>query len=163
MEITKKIVLLGHFGVGKSSLVRRFLSNVFEQDYMPTLGVQIQKKLIALPNGNTLSMIVWDLEGFSSVARTRASYLLGSNGFIYVFDLGRPYTYHELDTEVAFIKKKYPKVALVVVGNKIDEESSEDVQSYLLKKGVVVDSFVSAKTGEGVQEMFMEMAKRMAL
>ncbi|MEM7087336.1 MAG: Rab family GTPase [Bacteroidota bacterium] len=158
MEITKKVVILGQFGVGKTSISRRYLLDIFEKDYMPTLGVQIKKKVIELPSGNLLSMIIWDLEGFATVAGTRASYLLGSNGFIYVFDITRPFTYQHLDEEVDFIKKRYPQVVFKVVGNKKDEKDSIEVQAYLDKKNIKVDAFVSAKTGEGIQELFTDLA-----
>jgi len=158
MEITKKIVILGHFGVGKTSITRRYLLDIFETDYMPTLGVQIKKKVIELPSGSLLSMIIWDLEGFSSVAKTRASYLLGSNGFIYVFDITRPFTYQHLDEEIAFIKATYPQVTFKLVGNKKDQKSPSEVLAFLDDKNIKIDAFVSAKTGEGIHELFMDLA-----
>jgi len=158
MEMIKKIVMLGHFGVGKTSITRRYLLDVFEKDYMPTLGVQIKKKIIDLPSGMKISMIIWDLEGFSSVSKTRASYLLGSNGFIYVFDITRPFTYQDLDKEVVFIKNKYPNIPLKIIGNKNDLENLSRVKDYLHSKGITVDRFVSAKTGEGIQEVFKDLA-----
>ncbi|MEL6812586.1 MAG: Rab family GTPase [Bacteroidota bacterium] len=158
MEVTKKIVLLGQFGVGKSSIARRYLLNIFEKDYMPTLGVQIKKKVIELPSGKELSMIIWDLEGFSSVSKTRASYLLGSNAFIYVFDITRPFTYNDLDKDLAFIRSKYPKVELAIVGNKKDLRNTEEVAQYLQTRKVPLHGFVSAKTGEGIQELFTHLA-----
>ena len=158
MGQSKKIVLLGQFGVGKTSLVRRFLSNKFSKDYKTTLGVQIKKKEISLPSGKTLSMIIWDLEGFSSVSRTRASYLLGSHGFIYVFDLTRPATYYNLDEEIDFLQKKYPSVVTKVVGNKSDINDPKTIKEYFDKKNIDVDCYVSAKSGEGVESMFINVA-----
>lgn len=158
MEDVKKIVLLGQFGVGKTSLVRRFMTNEFSQDYKTTLGVQIKKKELILPSGNTLSMIIWDLEGFSSVSKTRSSYLLGSNGFIYIFDVTRPVTYSNLDEEIDFIVKKYPNVVLKIIGNKSDEKNPITIQKYLKSKNINVHSYVSAKTGEGVSRLFNDIA-----
>lgn len=158
MENVKKIVLLGQFGVGKTSLVRRFMNNEFLQDYKTTLGVQIKKKELTLPSGNSLSMIIWDLEGFSSVSKTRSSYLLGSNGFIYVFDVTRPVTYSSLDEEINFIVKKYPNVVLKVIGNKSDEKDPTTIIKYLESKNINIHSYVSAKTGEGVKELFNDIA-----
>lgn len=161
MKRSKKIVLLGQFGVGKTSLMRRLLENIFEHDYKPTLGVQIKKKELQMPNGKTLSMIVWDLEGFTSVVKARASYLLGSEGFVYVFDLSRPITYECLEAELNFIKEKYPKVTTLLVGNKADIEDPSKVAEVLAKKNIIPHSFVSAKTGDGVQEVFIDLAKKM--
>jgi small GTP-binding protein len=158
MEMTKKIVLMGQFGVGKSSLARRYMLDIFETDYMPTLGVQIKKKIIVMPSGKELSMIIWDLEGFTSVSKTRASYLLGSNGFVYVFDISRPFTYHQLDEEIAYITNKYSYMVLKVIGNKKDLADISTAKEYLKAKSVEVDAYVSAKTGEGVQELFLNLA-----
>lgn len=149
---------MGQFGVGKSSIARRYLLDIFEKDYLPTLGVQIKKKVIEMPSGKIISMIIWDLEGFSSVSKTRASYLLGSNGFIYVFDLTRPFTYTHLDQEIEFIKSKYPQVVLKVIGNKKDLQDPLVVARTLKDKNIVVDNYVSAKTGEGIQELFTDLA-----
>lgn len=158
MEVAKKVVLLGKFGVGKTSITRRYLLDIFEHDYLPTLGVQIKKKIIETPSGNVLSMIIWDLEGFNSVSKTRASYLLGSSGFIYVFDVTRPFTYHDVREDLAFIKTNYAQVALKIVGNKIDLESPNPARNYLKDKNIVVDYFVSAKTGDGVHDIFADLA-----
>lgn len=149
---------MGQFGVGKSSITRRYLLDIFETDYMPTLGVQIKKKVLEMPNGKLLSMIIWDLEGFSSVAGTRASYLLGSNGFVYVFDVSRPFTYDSIDQEFAFIKNKYPQVSLRIVGNKKDLGHTETAEAHLKKLGVPLHGLISAKTGEGVKELFTDLA-----
>ncbi len=158
MEITKKIVLLGQFGVGKTSLVQRFIKNEFTQDYRTTLGVQIEKKIINLPSGATLSMIIWDLEGFSSVDKTRSSYLLGSSAFIHVFDLTRPVTYSNLHEEINFLRVNFPKVLLRTIGNKSDQKDPESVANYLKSKNINIYGFVSAKTGEGVNELFKDIA-----
>lgn len=157
---SKKIVLLGQFGVGKTSLMRRFLINEFSSEYRTTLGVQIKKKEITLPTGRIITMIIWDLEGFSNVSKTRASYLIGSHGFIYVFDVTRPITYHLLHEEIDYLKEKYPEVILQIIGNKCDLKGTKEVVKYLAAKNVNVDRFVSAKTGEGVNELFLDIANQ---
>ncbi len=161
MEITKKIVLLGQFGVGKTSIARRYMLDVFDQDYVPTLGVQIRKKVIELPSGRKLSMIIWDLEGFSSVSRTRSSYLLGSHAFVYVFDTTRPYTYEGIEKDIEFIKNRYPNVQLEVIGNKIDLDEANDIRSIMKERNIAVTGYVSAKSGEGIQELFTRLTKKL--
>ena len=63
MTPSKKIVVLGHFGVGKSSLIRSFIENSFSEDYKVTIGVQISKKTVTLQDNKNISLILWDLEG----------------------------------------------------------------------------------------------------
>lgn len=157
METGKKIVLLGQFGVGKTSLLRRFIQDEFTSDYKPTLGVQIKKKVLKLPSGREIPMIIWDLEGFSSVSKTRTSYMLGSHAFIYVFDISRPVTYFNLDEEISFIEQHYPHVYLSVVGNKVDTKDPSSIINYLKEKNIKTPHLVSAKTNEGVGALFMEI------
>ncbi len=157
MSQSRKIVLLGQFGVGKTSLLERFLTDSFSENYKTTLGVAIKKKDITLPSGKTLSMIIWDLEGFSTVEKIRSSYLLGSHGFVYVFDLSRPVTYYNLKEELEYVATRYPDVVVKVIGNKLDLKNPRGVNEFLLSKGIQTDAFVSAKTGEGVHQLFMDM------
>lgn len=64
MKLSKKVVLIGHFGVGKSSLIRRFVENTFTEDYKVTIGVHILKKDVILPETNKdITLVIWDLEG----------------------------------------------------------------------------------------------------
>ena len=72
MSSAKKIVILGQFGAGKTSLTRRFVDQAFSEDYLVTLGVQIKKKTLTLKNGDELSLIIWDIEGTRSEKDTRA-------------------------------------------------------------------------------------------
>lgn len=162
MSSPKKIVLLGNFGVGKTSLMRRFIDDAFSEDYKVTLGVQIQKKIVTLKNGKSLSMIIWDVEGNTTVKNVRLSYLLGSSGFIYVFDATRSETFSDLNNEIAFIKESYPDSKLKVIGNKIDLVSKQSLIDILKSKDIEYDYLTSAKTGENVNDMFTQLAQELA-
>ena len=134
MNISKKIVLVGHFGVGKTSLVRRFVDSAFSEDYLVTLGVQVKKKAVTL-EGDLINMIIWDLEGKTKVADMRSSYLLGSDAFIYVFDLTRPVTFDNLKENLDFISTNHPDTPLQLVGNKVDLFTEENLDGFLTKNG----------------------------
>lgn len=163
MTLSKKVVLIGHFGVGKTSLFRRFVDDEFSEDYKVTLGVQIKKKVITLPNGTEMSMIMWDTEGHSeSVKDTRKSYLLGSHAFIYVFDVTRPETYENLPLELAYLKKQYAKVHLNVIGNKLDLVKEKTITEELTSKEIPFDCLASAKTNKNVDNFFSNLAEAMA-
>lgn len=159
MKISKKIVLLGHFGVGKSSLIRRFVENTFSENYRVTIGVHIFKKEVQIPSGEDVSLVIWDLEGNDDINLTRPSYLLGTNGFIYVFDLSRPVTYSTLISDLDYIKNNFPKTTLKVVGNKEDLVTKEFIKQNNDIFGHLVDYFTSAKTGAKVEDLFAKLAK----
>jgi small GTP-binding protein len=158
MSTSKKIVLIGHFGVGKTSLMRRFVDNAFSEDYKVTLGVQVKKKMITLANGDEISFIIWDLEGNTSVEKTRKSYMLGANAFIYVFDATRTETFKDLNSEVGFLQEHYPSAKTKVIGNKMDLVNVESLNDIMRAKTLKYDFLTSAKTGDNVESMFKELA-----
>ncbi len=161
MSASKKIVLIGHFGVGKTSLMRRFIDNAFSEDYKVTLGVQVKKKLVTLANGNSVSLIIWDLEGNTTVEKTRPSYLLGANAFIYVFDATRTDTFKDLNSEVNFLDKNYPNAITKVIGNKMDLINDESLNDIMRVKKIKYNYLTSAKTGDNVDTMFQELASEL--
>ncbi len=159
--LSKKIVLLGHFGVGKSSLIKRFVHRVFSDEYLTTIGVHIQKKVVDLGNNVEMSLIIWDLEGTTSISKTRDTYLLGSKGLIYVFDCTRQSTYINIDQEMALLKQKFPKVKVKIVGNKSDLLENGSPEELLNSLTTKCDYITSAKTGDHVDEMFLALANEL--
>ena len=140
MSSSKKVVLVGHFGVGKSSLIRRFVQNEFSDDYLVTIGVHILKKVITINNDQT-TVIIWDIEGKEDIQKVRSSYLMGSSGFIYVIDPTRIHTYQNLNEELKFIAKNYSKIPVVTVANKSDLINLDDFQKEITDKNLKIDFF----------------------
>lgn len=162
MKISKKIVLLGHFGVGKSSLIRRFVENTFTEDYKVTIGVHILKKTVEIPeDGKDVSLIIWDLEGNDDINNTRISYLIGTNAFIYVFDVTRPSTYENLESDIEFINDKQPNIPIKIVGNKNDLVNKDFLKRNNDKFGRLTNYYTSAKTGNNVEDLFNKLAKEL--
>lgn len=159
MSSVKKIVLLGHFGVGKTSLVRRYVDSEFSEDYLVTVGVHVKKKDVKLGD-ETITLIIWDIEGNNAIEKARSSYLLGTQGFIYVFDVSRPETYQDLQSEMNYLTENYETVPVSLVGNKSDL-FTEDFTPEFFKDEIYHDcTFTSAKTGDHVESLFLSMAKR---
>lgn len=158
MSISKKIVLLGHFGVGKSSLIRRFVENTFSDDYKVTIGVHILKKSVNI-DGNQLSMIIWDIEGNEKVQNTRNSYLMGTAGYIYVFDASRPSTYISLNQDIEYLESLLPGIPMHLVGNKVDLIDLPELKKILIEKNIDCKYFASAKTGKNVETIFQSLGK----
>ena len=157
-KLSKKVALVGSFGVGKTSLFRRFIDDAFSEDYQSTLGVQIQKKVIQMNDGTELSLIIWDTEGHQEISESRSAYLMGSHCFIYVFDLTRKDTYKNITEQLNFLKQNFPSVLIKVVGNKLDTISPEEAKQSLNDLNINYDCLTSAKTGENVADLFIEIA-----
>lgn len=156
----KKIVLLGHFGVGKTSLIRQFVESEFSENYLVTVGVHVKKKDVIIDD-DTVTLIIWDIEGNTSIEKARASYLQGVHGFIYVFDVSRPETFENLEQERSYLSQHFPNIPVCVFGNKKDLFESSVSESYFKSNAMFEDTlFTSAKTGAHVAEGFVTLAKK---
>lgn len=162
MTSSKKIVILGHFGVGKTSLIRRFVENSFSENYQVSIGVHILKKDIEISKDETISLILWDLEGTDDIQKMRISYLLGTHGLIYVFDVTRPSTFQNIDEDIAFISEKCPNIPLQIIGNKVDLVDSREFKALLKANKISCNYLSSAKTGDNVNDLFIDLAKALS-
>lgn len=160
MTLSKKIVLLGHFGVGKTSIIRKFVTNEFSTDYKVTIGVHVLKKEIELKH-QKVSLIIWDLEGTDNIDLINKSYLLGAHAFIYVYDVTRPITFSNLKENVSKLKQLFSKTTIKTVGNKIDlleNGIDPEINSDFIE---ATDIFSSAKTGDNIEELFKKLTQDM--
>ena len=153
MISSKKIVLVGHFGVGKTSIIRRYVDNIFTDDYKVTIGVHIFKKEIEV-KGEKLTFVIWDLEGKDDIEKVRKSHLIGTSGFMYIVDPTRDTTYVNIESEVGYLKSNYPKAELLTIANKVD---LIDVEDFLNEIDFHIDYFTSAKTNENVESIFNQL------
>lgn len=158
MQSSKKVVVLGHFGVGKTSLIRRFVTDTFSDNYKVTIGVHITKKVVEIAVDSTISLILWDLEGTDDIQSIRQSYLLGTHGAVFVFDISRPSTFQHLNEDLKLVAEKMPEVPLMVVGNKSDLVEDAELKNLLQAQELTVDFLTSAKTGSAVNELFLKLA-----
>lgn len=158
--IQKKICMLGGFAVGKTSLVRRFVTNVFSDQYHTTIGVTVEKKTVAIKDHDVMLML-WDLYGEDEFQKVRDSYLRGSSAYIVVMDGTRRGT---LDTALALQQtaaRTLGTVPFVSIINKADLQSEWEIDEgaieQLRARGWTV-LFGSAKLGQGVEELFRSIA-----
>jgi len=157
MEIVKKVVLVGHFGVGKTSLVKRFVEQKFSEKYLTTIGVKIDKKEIVIGD-NLVKLMIWDIAGESAAVKVPKKYLSGAHGIIYVFDLTRSETYENIQSDLFEINKSLIDSELIVLGNKSDLVDQHEIQK--VKSAIGLDfKLTSAKTGDHVEESFTQLAK----
>ena len=156
--------MLGTFGVGKTSLVRRFVDDEFSEEYKSTIGVRVQKKSVALSNDKAsgVNLILWDIAHIEEFNRQIKNYFRGSNGAIVVFDVTRPQSFKETDIYLKPFIEMNPKSKLIFVGNKIDlvDKDSFDMEQ-LLQFSKTYNSpalLTSAKENENVEDLFQKLA-----
>lgn len=158
--IQKKICMLGGFAVGKTSLVRRFVSNVFSDHYQTTIGVTVEKKRVVVDD-QEVALLLWDLYGEDEFQHLRDSYLRGSSGYILVMDGTRRATMETalaLQQTAANMMGPVPFVSII---NKADVRSEWEIDeraiAQLQARGWTV-FLGSAKLGQGVDELFLNLA-----
>lgn len=160
--IQKKVCLVGSFAVGKTSLIRRFVSGCFSEEYLTTVGVKIDRATVETDAG-PVQLLVWDLSGRDDFARVRQSHLAGASGFLFVADGTRKETVAEMVEEMAAIGPQFPGASSIILLNKGDLEAEweiEDAEIERLRQRCPVWR-TSAKTGEHVADAFHELAVRM--
>ena len=162
--IQKKICLLGTSGVGKTSLIARFVENSFSDRYLTSVGVAIKKKTVEV-EGTEVSLTIWDLAGDDKFQPLESSYLRGTSGYLMVADGTRGGTLDhvlELRTRRAEMLANVPAVLLLL--NKADLEPQWEIDQArmdaLAAAGFTIIK-TSAKEGTGVEDAFLQLARRM--
>jgi len=165
-HVKAKVCLVGDVAVGKTSLIKRFVQDQFDDRYIATVGTKVTKKTVdALWKGTpaTLDMMVWDIMGEKGFrALLRDAYFEGSHGVIAVCDLTRKDTFYDLNNWVQMIRKQVGNVPIVFLGNKSDlKERLVVAEEELARMGAIHSAahfLASAKTGQGVNEAFAALA-----
>jgi hypothetical protein len=156
--------MLGASGVGKTSLVQRFVKSIYSEKYHSTIGVKIDKKTFSV-YGEEVTLLLWDLQGEDEDFKIRPSFLRGASGFFVVIDLTRHETFVTAFSIQQMVEREVGDIPFFVLFNKndltdqftvSDEEIAEMQKNYgwrILR--------TSAKTGERVEQAFYELAELM--
>ena len=159
--IQKKICMVGIFGTGKTSLVQRLVYSIFSQKYHSTVGVKVDRKQVVV-RGATVNLLLWDIEGRTPDQDIPASYLGGAHGILYVVDGTRRETFDELESLQEMVARAAGAVPSVVALNKSDLADQWQIgkrETTKLQERGAHGIRTSAKTGEGVEDVFMWLAE----
>ena len=161
--LQKKICMLGSFAVGKTSLVRRFVESIYSDVYQTTVGVKIDKKNVQV-NEKEVSLVLWDIYGEDDYQKMRWTYLRGASGYLLVADGTRKATLEKAVSLEQKAREEGGGIPFVLVINKSDLirdwEIDSALESQLAAQGWSILRS-SAKTGEGVEEAFALLARKM--
>ncbi len=170
LHIKRKLVLIGTSSVGKTSLIRKYVLDVFSDNYITTIGTKITRKKLSFskPNNQSkveLMLLIWDIMGQNSTTLRPLSAFHGSKGAILVCDVTRKETLDSLYMLTNEILKINPYISLIFVGNKIDltdqiEIEKSDIEE-ISKHFHSEFFFTSAKTGQNVELIFKNLGKVM--
>src|SRR5262249_3526805 len=149
----KKVCMLGAFGVGKTSLVKRYVESIYSDAYQTTVGVKVDSKTVDV-GGQSVCLVLWDIYGEDDVQRVQWSYLRGASGYLLVADGTRPASlerawriFERIEQEVGHV----PFVFLLNKSDLVDEWriDKSDLDSLKGKGWPVL--VASAKSGAGVE------------
>ena len=162
-----KICLVGEGAVGKTCLIRRFISDAFDDRYISTLGAKVSKKEIVVDADGTpvnVDMTIWDIMGEKGFRELlKEAYFHGAQGVLAVCDVTRMETLTDLDEWVAAVVKVTGRVPVEFLANKADLKDQQVVtEAELAEAAKTHDApyvFTSAKTGDNVEQAFANLAK----
>ena len=161
-----KILILGEFRVGKSSMVLRYVEDRFPGDYMATIGANFLVKSVNL-NINSedicVGLQIWDLGGHTRSTEVGKVFFQGVSGAMLVYDITRPDTLEKIPLWQKQLAKHSDGVKLYLVGNKNDlanyrKITTEEGKTAQQEYGIDFFFETSAKTGDHIQETFEHMA-----
>ncbi|MEO0800819.1 MAG: Rab family GTPase [Cyanobacteria bacterium J06642_2] len=170
--VSKKICLIGDYGVGKTSLIRRFVERQFSDQYLSTVGVKISRKTLQIPGSEAssdreLKLLIWDLEGRQKFKAISPQYLQGASGAIVVADVTRVETLASLVGHIRMFLTVNSTGTIAIAYNKvdlIDESQAADCLNrvHLDGLGKTIPVYLSsAKTGLNVDTIFAQLGERL--
>ena len=164
-----KICLFGDGGVGKTTLVTRYLTGVFKGNSTITIGVDFHVKKLEVED-KKVSLQIWDFAGEDRFRFLLPSYVVGASGGIFMYDITRYSSLKNFDDWISIFKKGFigdkRQLPIIMVGGKLDLQYKRAVstkEAFELAKAHNLYGFVecSSKDGRNVEEIFSEIAKLM--
>lgn len=158
--ISKKVCMVGAFGVGKTSLVARFVTSLFSDTYLSTVGVKVDKKQVKA-KGQDVLLMLWDVAGEDNSTKLNMTYIKGASGYLLVIDRTRKASLDVARELRGRIEREVGPLAFVAAMNKSDvtegiEVTAADIEALASEGWTVMET--SAKSGRNVEEAFVALA-----
>ncbi|TFL03413.1 GTP-binding protein RAB5 [Pterulicium gracile] len=163
-----KLVLLGESAVGKSSLVLRFVKDQFDDYRESTIGAAFLTQTVTLDDGAAVKFEIWDTAGQERYKSLAPMYYRNANCAVVVYDITQSSSLEKARTWIRELQRQADRsIVIALCGNKADLEerrqvTQEEAKKYAEEEGLMW-SETSAKSGDGVQEIFTEIAKKLPL
>jgi small GTP-binding protein len=160
-ETLVKILIIGESAVGKSCLLLRFAENKFTESFLTTIGIDFKVRHVEIDDAK-VKLQIWDTAGQEKFRTITKAYYRGAHGIILVYDVTSTESFNQTRQWMQSIQENMSDpVAVIFVGNKCDMERTvlkEEAQELANEFGVEYFE-TSAKTGDGVEQTFMRLAK----
>lgn len=159
-KVIRKVCLLGDGGVGKTSLIGRYVFDCFSDEYIVSFGTKVTKKVIEYEDVE-LTLMIWDILGQKSNKSLHAAYYSGANGALVVCDCSREETLEHLPSWAEEFQAVVGKKPIIPIANKSDlgQQLRTDRVSEIAARLGREFLFTSAKSGSGVQGAFESLGR----
>ena len=152
--------MLGLYGVGKTSLVQRYVNSIFDDKYLATLGVKVDKKIVEI-DSDQVNLMLWDIAGAEDHFDVPVSYIKGAAGYLLVVDGTREDSLEKAMDLIKTVENGIGELPFVMVINKNDLQwriTESDIEQALEAYDTQWYA-TSAKTGENVDQAFEQIAR----
>lgn len=162
-----KILVAGDGGVGKTTLLRRFVDDVFDESTITTIGVDFFLKELSLEDGNC-SLQLWDLGGQERFRHLLSNFIMGARGALLLIDLTKMPKMPQILNWVNIVRLHDFDLPIILVGTKLDLEEAitlDDDTALDIKNTFTMLEYIktSSKTGHNVNLVFESIAKKLML
>ena len=155
-----KVSLIGDSATGKTSIITRFIDDVFKEETSTTIGVDFKIVSLDLGENTYAKMQIWDTCGSERFKSITASFLKSCSAFILVFDLNRKNTFKSIENWIKTINENTKPKFLILIGNKCDLKRDVNKDEIILfcEKNKLNYIEISVKENKNVEKIFKEVA-----
>ena len=161
---TMRVITLGESGVGKTSIIRRYIHNIFDENNLSTIGLNFSFKEVKLKNGKSINIKLIDTAGQEKYKALAKSYFKNVDAVLFVFSLNNQDSFDNMKNWINLFndnhngKEGIPKY---LIGNKADEkrEVQKNMVDEFLSKNKYKYFETSAKDNNGIDELFQELSE----
>lgn len=170
-RLKAKVCLVGEHGVGKTSLIRRYVLDEFDDRYIVTLGAKVSKREMTFSLGGRgdvhMDMTVWDIMGSKGFRELlREAYFHGAQGILAVCDVTRYETLNDLDDWIEAVFRTVKPIPIVFTVNKVDLDDRAAFGEPQVREATAAFAashfYTSAKTGQNVEAAFIALGSAIA-
>ena len=164
---TFKIIFLGDSGVGKSSIIMRYIHNTFSDNHISTVGVGFSYKEVTVKDGTKIQLKLIDTAGQEKYKSISKSYYKNAEGVLFIFAYDDKKSFDDIEDWLDSFKENSDKkedIPIILIGNKYDVENKQIKDSSIedLKNRIGITDFIktSAKANIGIEDLFTELAEK---
>lgn len=157
-----KLLIVGESGVGKTCILLRFAEDLFEENFLTTIGVDFKVKQITVDD-KQIKLQIWDSAGQERFKNITMSYYRNCSGIIIVYDVTNHNSFEKVGEWIEEVRRYVPTVPLMIIGNKCDMEDKRQVSTEegreLAAKYNLIFLETSAKNNTNIENTFTDLSR----